>query len=127
MHEAAMGYLVIARAGNQALEREIDGLMGPDRTDLSASRRDLVDAAMTERTFDRQLREIVFPYGLGAISQRLYATNQSRAALTVNAAHSRTVSQLRGFERRLAAANAQVEAQVRQLRAGLHLPPPPSS
>jgi hypothetical protein len=123
----ASQYLRIADAGNDRLEDDIDGLSGRDRDRLAASEADLRDASATEKLFDRRVLGIRFPPALEKIAEALSAANQSRAALTADAATSRTLTHLQRFEAQISAANTQVETQVRLLRAALHLPPPDTS
>jgi hypothetical protein len=53
--------------------------------------------------------------------------NQARAQLTIMAAGSASLPQLRAYERRLTAVNEPVEAAVRLIRRQLGLPPPDTS
>lgn len=124
----ATRYLVIARAGNDRLEDDFDPLEGRDRNHLAAARADLRDAAATERLFDRGLLRISFPPKTERVAQRLYRINQARAKLTAAAAgESTSLPRLRGYERRMDAANVPVEQAVRTIRRQLHLPPPSTS
>jgi len=120
-------YLRIAGAGNDRLEKDIDGLTGRDQDHLAAARADLRDASSTEQLFDRRLRAISFPPMIAAIAKNLYTTNQSRARLSATAATSSTFTMLRAYEVQIANANAKVEQQVRGIRKALHLPPPDTS
>lgn len=123
----AARYLAIATAGNRRLEIDFDGLHGRDRGDLAAARGDLLDAAATERLFDRRLLAIAFPAAGERIARALFWLNESRAALTSEAAMSRTLAQLRSYDDRLSAANGPVELAVRIIRSQLGLPPPETS
>jgi hypothetical protein len=120
-------YLDIAKQGNERLERDIDALSGRDKTHLRASLADLHDASVTERLFDRRLREIPFPPAIKTIAAHLCSTNQARATLTAEAATSQTLRQLGAFDVRLSAQNNVVETQVRRIRLALHLPSPDTS
>lgn len=124
---ASSQYLVIARAGNDRLEIDIDGLTGRDRTRLTASLGDLRDASVTERLFDRRLSEISFSPPIKVIAENLYVANESRADLTAEAATSPTLGTLYHYEARISVANTRVEIQVRRLRSALRLPPPDTS
>jgi hypothetical protein len=124
---AASQYLAIANSGNDRLEIDFDQLSGHDRDRLSNAVADLTDASATERLFDRRLLTIAFPSAVKMIAQELYSENESRAELTEEAATSRTLVQLRGYEARLSAADVPVEREVRLVRALLHLPPPMTS
>jgi hypothetical protein len=61
------------------------------------------------------------------IARLMVTANESRARLTDEAARSGSLAQLRGYARRLTAANAPVEEAVRVVRAQLGLPPPDTS
>jgi hypothetical protein len=124
----AARYLAIATPANRRLDRDFDdGINGPDRDRLAAAEADLLNAAATERSFDRQLMRMPLPPGTEAIARMLVAANQSRARLTDQAAGSASLAQLRAFEPRLTAANGPVESAVREIRIQLGLPPPESS
>lgn len=123
----AARYLAIAKAGNRGLDTAFSRLNGTDRHSLAASAVDLRHAAAIERTFDRQLRRIVFPGQTETTAEFLVYVNQERAALTSKAAQSRSLSQLRAYERRMAAANRPVEQAVGIIRHELGLPPPAAS
>jgi hypothetical protein len=127
VHAAAVRYLAIAGAGNRRLETDFSRLGGPDRNNLQAAAADLRDVAATERLFDRRLLAIAFPAATEQTARLLYEVNQSRASLTVAAAGSVSLRQLRLFQRRLVAANAPVEEAVRVIRSQLGLPPPQTS
>jgi hypothetical protein len=124
---AARKYLAIALPANQRLEHDFDGLEGPDRNNLAAAKADLRDAATTERLFDWHLLALPLPPPTKTVARQLVNVNQARARLTVAAAASTSLRQLRGYERRLTAANAPVEEAVRVIRSQLGLPPPATS
>lgn len=123
----AARYLVIAQAGNRRLEADFNRLHGPDRHVLPAARADLRDIAATERLFDRRLLAIAFPPAIAAAARALFRVNQARASLTIAAARSVSLRQLRGYQPRLTAANVPVEQAVRTIRRQLGLPPPETS
>jgi hypothetical protein len=125
--ELAARYLVIAQAGNRRLEAEFGGLDGRDRNRLGAARRDLRQAAATERLFDKRLLGIAFPAPAERIAQFLYWVNQARASLTIAAASSASLARLHAAEHRLTQANKPVEQAVAILRSQLGLPPPETS
>ena len=114
-------------AGNDQLDQEFDGLADNEKDNLTGARADLRAAAATERRFDRQLIAITFPPQTEPIVRLLYRVNQARAALTSTAAAATSLRQLRGYQRRLDAANAPVEDAVRVIRDQLGLPPPATS
>jgi hypothetical protein len=121
---SAARYLAIAQAGNRALEVEFGRLHGRDRATLEAAGTDLRDIAATERLFDSRLQAISLPAATEATARTLYRVNQARASLTITAAGSVSLRQLRAYEPRLTAANAPVEQAVRIIRRQLGLPPP---
>ena len=124
---AAARYMAIALPANRRLDREIDGLKDHEKDDLAAARADLRAAAATERQFDRQLMAISLPPRTEPVVLLLYRANQARAALTSTAAGVTSLRQLRGYQRRLDAANEPVEDAVRVIRDQLGLPPPDTS
>jgi hypothetical protein len=123
----AAQYLAIARAGNRRLETDFDGLRDASQHDLATARADLRDAAATERLFDRRLLRLTLPPRIEVIARLLVSANQSRARLSDQAAQSTSLAQLRGYQSRLAAANAPVQEPVRVIRSMLGLPPPSTS
>lgn len=122
----ARRYLAIAVAGNHHLEHDFDGLRA-DHGNLAAARAYLRDAAATERLFDTRLLQFRLPATMGAIARLLVTANEARARLSQEAAAATSFGQVRGFERRLTAANVPVEDAVRVLRSMLGLPPPQTS
>jgi DNA-binding GntR family transcriptional regulator len=117
--------MAIARPANRELDHEFDGFDDHVKDgDLAAARADLRAAVVTERRFDRQLIALSFPPRTEPFVRLLYRVNQARAALTSTAAG---VTSLRGYQKRLDAANGPVEDAVRVIRAQLGLPPPDTS
>lgn len=123
----AARYLAIAQPANHQLDHEFDGFKDNENSNLAAARADLRAAAATERRFDRQLIAITFPPLTEPIVRLLYRVNQARAVLTSTAAGATSLRQLRGYQRRLDAANEPVEDAVRVIRSQLGLPPPDTS
>lgn len=123
----AARYQAIAQPANHQLDHEFDGLQDNEKSNLAAAQADLRAAAATERRFDRQLIAITFPPQTEPIVRLLYRVNQVRAALTSTAAAAMSLPQLRGYQRRLDAANEPVEDAVQVIRSQLGLPPPDTS
>ena len=124
----AARYMAIARPANRELDHEFDGFDDHIKDgDLAAARADLRAAVVTERRFDRQLIALSFPPRTEPFVRLLYRVNQARAALTSTAAGVTSLRELRGYQRRLDAANEPVEAAVRVIRGQLGLPPPDTS
>jgi hypothetical protein len=120
-------YLAIARPANQRLEADFDGFDHHDRDNLAAATADLRAAAATERHFDQGLLRIKLPADATMTASLVVTANESRARLADEAARSGSLAQLRGYARRLTAADAPVEDAVRVLRTQLGLPPPDTS
>ncbi len=121
-------YMAIAQPANRELDHEFDGFDDHVKDgDLAAARADLRAAAATERRFDRQLIALSFPPRTETYVRQLYRVNQARAVLTSTAAGAMSLPELRGYQRRLDAANEPVEDAVRVIRAQLGLPPPDTS
>jgi hypothetical protein len=127
LQNAAAKYTAIARPANRKLDHEFDGLKDHEKDNLAAAQADLRAAAATERQFDRQLMVISFPPQTEPVVRLLYRVNQARAALTSTTAGATSLRQLRGYQRRLDAANEPVEDAVRVIRGQLGLPPPDTS
>lgn len=123
----AARYLAIALPANRRLEVDFDGLKDHERDDLPAAVADLNAAAATERQFDRNLLSLTLPPAVKAMARLMVSANQARARLSSEAARSTSLAQLRGYQRRLTAANAPVEDAVRVIRDQLGLPPPQTS
>ena len=124
----AARYMAIERPANRELDHEFDGFDDHMKDgDLAAAQGDLRAAAVTERRFDRQLIALEFPPRTEPFVRVLYRVNQARAALTGTAAGVTSLDELRGYQRRLDAANEPVEDAVRVIRAQLGLPPPGTS
>jgi hypothetical protein len=124
----AARYMAIARSANRELDHEFDGFGDHIKDgDLAAARADLRAAVVTECRFDRQLIALSFPPRTEPFVRLLYRVNQARAALTSTAAAVTSLRELRGYAKRLDAANEPVEDAVRVIRAQLGLPPPDTS
>jgi len=124
----AARYMAIARPANRELDHEFDGFDDHIKDgDLAAARADLRAAVVTERRFDRQLIALSFPPRTEPFVRLLYRVNQARAALTSTAAGVTSLRELRGYQKRLDAANEPVEDAVRVIRGQLGLPPPDTS
>jgi len=124
----AARYMAIARPANRELDHEFDGFDDHIKDgDLAAARADLRAAVVAERRFDRQLIALSFPPRTEPFVRLLYRVNQERAELTSTAADVTSPRELRGYQRRLDAANEPVEDPVRVIRAQLGLPPPDTS
>jgi hypothetical protein len=121
-------YMAIARPANRELDHEFDSFDDHIKDgDLPAAQADLRAAVVTERRFDRQLIALSFPPRTEPFVRLLYRVNQARAELTSTAAGVTSLPELRGYQRRLDAANEPVEDAVRVIRAQLGLPPPDTS
>ena len=125
--DLAAGYLAVAEPANRQLDHDLDGAEDHSHDDLAAAGADLRDAAATERRFDRQLIALSFPPRTEPFVRLLYRVNQARAELTSTAAGVTSLRELRGYQRRLDAANEPVEDAVRVIRGQLDLPPPDTS
>ena len=124
----AARYMAIARPANRELDHEFDGFDDHIKDgDLAAARADLRAAVVTERRFDRQLIALSFPPPTEPFVRLLYRVNQARVALTSTAAGVTALRELRGYAKRLDAANGPVQDAVRVIRAQLGLPPPDTS
>jgi len=124
----AARYMAIARPANRELDHEFDGFDDHIKDgDLAAARANLRTAVVTEHRFDRQLIALSFPPRTEPFVRRLYRVNQARATLTSTAAGAASLDELRGYQRRLDAANEPVEDAVRVIRGQLGLPPPDTS
>ncbi|HMH93186.1 MAG TPA: hypothetical protein VK586_19140 [Streptosporangiaceae bacterium] len=123
----AAKYLAIAQPANRSLDTENDGYGDAEHDDLAAARKDLLDEAATEARFDSQLLAIKFPASIKQQVQALVSANKIRIQLTQRQARATTLASLRAFDSQHKAADAAVEAPVRQIRHLLALPPPSTS
>ena len=123
----AARYLMIARPANHRLEVAVDGYAVAQRDDLTRARADLRAEAATERQFDARLLAIRFPVRIERTARALVRANQVRIALADRQASAPTLTRMRRLDSRPHAADGAVEARVRQIRAGLGLPPPSNS
>ena len=123
----AKAYLAIAVPANHRLDVEVDKYEDERHHDLAAAESALRAQAATERQFDRDLAKIGFPPQIAATARALIGVNEIRAGLAEREAKARSISGLLSFDSAHKLANAQVEAQVRVIRAQLGLPPPETS
>lgn len=120
-------YLRIALPANHKLDTAESGYARNCRIDLAAAEAALRAQAAIERGFDRQLSAIQFTPAIEATASALIQVNQVRIALTLRQAGARSIRSLLAFTGAHKAADAEVEAQVKVIRAQLGLPPPESS
>ncbi len=123
----AARYLAIAEPANHRLDVEVSAYAKHARHDLAAAAAALRAQAATERHFDRQLAAIRFPPAIAATASALIGVNEIRARLTDQQAAATSIPSLLSFAGTHQAADAEVEAQVRVIRAELGLPPPEES
>jgi hypothetical protein len=123
----AAGYMAIARPANHRLDIAVEAYADNAHRDLAATAAALRFEAATERLFDRRLAAITFPPAIAATASALISVNEIRARLTEQQARARSIAALLSFAGDHNMADAQVEAQVRVIRAQLGLPPPSSS
>jgi hypothetical protein len=120
----AAEYLAIARPANHRLDVAVEAYAEHAHHDLAAAEAALRSEAATERQFDRQLAAIRFPPAIAATSSALIRVNEIRASMTEQQARARSIPALLSFAAAHKMADAQVEAQVKVIRAQLGLPPP---
>jgi len=123
----AAAYMAIARPANHRLDVEVEAYTDYAHDNLAAAEAALRAEAATERWFDRRLAKIKFPSAIAATARALIAVNEIRAAMTDRQAQAPSIPALLSLTSDHKAADAQVEAQVRVIRAQLGLPPPSSS
>lgn len=123
----AARYLAIARPANHRLDVEVSDYARHAHDNLAAAAAALRAQAATEQHFDRQLAAIPFPRDIAATARALIAVNEIRVRLTQRQAAAASIAALLSFTGDHKAADAEVEAQVRVIRAELGLPPPESS
>ena len=127
MRNPAWPQAIEASADPPRVKHGFDQLKDHAKADLARARADLLDIAATERLFDRQLLQLRLPPRAGYFAQFMAMVNEERARLTVTAARSATLAQLRGYMQRLTAANVPVEQAAALIRSQLGLPPPSTS
>jgi hypothetical protein len=120
-------YLEIAGEANRKIGPMMDKLPRLMRTNIADSDADMWAIAASERLFDSRLLRIHFSPDVEPIARQLYSANQSRAAITADAADAVSFQELRHDRIRLLQANAPLEAAVRAIRKKLGLPPPSTS
>jgi hypothetical protein len=123
----AAEYMAIARPANHRLDVAVEAYADHAHHDLGVAEMALRAEAATERWFDDQLARIKFPPAIAATARALIRVNEVRAAMTDRQARSTSIPALLSLTGEHKAADAQVEAQVRVIRAELGLPPPSSS
>jgi hypothetical protein len=127
MRALAAEYMAIARPANHRLDVAVEAYEHHAHDNLAAAEAALRLEAATERRFDRQLAAITFPPAIASTASALIRVNEIRARLTERQARARSISALLSFADDHKMADAQVEAQVRVIRAQLGLPPPETS
>lgn len=89
------------------------------RRDLAAAESALMAEVTSERAFGTSLAEVEFPDALTAAGAELVTANQARANLTAEQARSSSLTQLRSFNRRVDAAGAAVQKEIKIIRTVL--------
>jgi hypothetical protein len=117
-------YLAIAGPANHRLDVEVGQYEDERHHDLAAAESALRAQAATEREFDRGLAKIRFPRQIAMTARALIAVNEIRARMAEREAKAGSIAALLSFDSQHKLADAQVEAQVRVIRAQLGLPPP---
>lgn len=123
----AGAYLAIARPANRSLDAAETSYAANAHRNLAAAEAALRAQAAIERRFDSQLLAIDFPPEIAATARALVAANNSRIAFTELQGRSTSIGALSTFTDGHRAVDAAVEAQVRELRRELGLPPPATS
>jgi hypothetical protein len=123
----AKAYLAIAEPANHRLDAEVNKYEAERHHDLAAAESALRAQASTERQFDRNLAKIGFPPSIAATARALIGINQIRAGMAEREAKAGSIQELLSYGTQHKMADAQVEAQVRVIRAQLGLPPPETS
>jgi hypothetical protein len=123
----AKAYLEIAEPANHRLDVEVDKYEDQRHHDLAVAQSALRAQAATERQFDRKLAKIRFPPAIAATARALIRVNEIRARMADRESRARSISDLLSFDSQHKLADAQVEAQVKVIRAQLGLPPPETS
>jgi hypothetical protein len=123
----AKAYMAIAEPANHRLDVEVDKYEDERHHDLAAAELALRAQAATERQFDRDLAKIGFPPPIAATARALIEVNEIRARMAEREARATSISELLSFGSQHKLADAEVEAQVRVIRAQLGLPPPETS
>jgi hypothetical protein len=127
LRSLAAAYMAIAKPANHRLDVEVEAYADYAHDNLAAAEAALRAEAATERWFDRHLAAIKFPPAITATARALISVNEIRAAMTERQARAPSIRALISLTSDHKAADAQVEAQVRLIRAQLGLPPPSSS
>ena len=127
MRALAAEYMAIARPANRRLDVAVDAYEDHAHDNLAAAQSALRVQAAIERRFDRQLAAITFPPAIAATAGALISVNEIRARLAERQARAQSIPELLSFIDDHKMADAQVEAQVRAIRAQLGLPPPETS
>ena len=123
----ARAYLAIAEPANHRLDVEVERYEDESHKHLAAAESALSAQAATERAFDKDLAKIAFPPAIAVTARALISVNEIRAMLAERQAQARSISALLSLAAGHKMADAQVEAQVRVIRAQLGLPPPETS
>lgn len=123
----AKAYLAIAEPANHQLDVEVNKYEDARHHHLAAAESALRAQAATERQFDRSLAKIRFPPPIDATARALIRVNEVRASMAEREAMAGSISELLSFDRQHMMSDAEIEAQVRVIRAQLRLPPPEAS
>lgn len=109
-------FMKILLPARQKLKADQVAYARNERRNLAAAQSALMAEVTSERAFDTDLAQIVFPDAAAAPAAALITANQARAKLTAEQAQSSSLTQLRSFNHRVAVASAAVNREVKLIR-----------
>jgi hypothetical protein len=116
-------YAAITTPVIQQMNADLAAYTASERGRLPAAEAALTAEVTAENAFGASLARFPFPPAVAAMGRTLTEANQASATLTAEQAHAPSLSRLRSFNGRVAAADAAVQADIQLVSKALAAPP----
>jgi hypothetical protein len=112
-------YMAIATPVTQQLAADVAGYNASEMHSVAAARAALTAEVVSENSLDTGLAAITFPPAMTPIASGLMRDDVALAKLTAEQARSTSLTRMRSFNRRVQAASATVQAEMKLIHKDL--------
>jgi hypothetical protein len=112
-------YLAIVTPATQQLAGDVAGYDASEMHSVAAARAALTAEVVSENAIGTGLAAITFPPALTPVASVLMRDDRALAKLTAEQARSTSLTRMRSFNRRVQAASATVQGEMRHIRKEL--------
>jgi hypothetical protein len=116
-------YAGITNPVTRQLATDVTAYAANERRDFAAAQAALTAAASSEAQLDASLAKFPFPPAVASVGKTLVRDTHALAMLTAEQARSTSLAQMRSFNRRVQAASAVVQAELRLMAKALDVRP----